>query len=317
VDLHAQFGGVFPEVASRQHIRTVYPIVEAALQQAHLNLRDVDAIAVTRGPGLPGSLVVGVNVAKGLVLGSGLPLIGINHLEAHIYSAWLYTADAEPPTEPRFPLVVLVISGGHTELILMTDHLQYRRLGATLDDAAGEAFDKVAALLGLPYPGGPAIEQAALGGNRGAVRLPRAFLDEPDRLEFSFSGLKTAVRYLLYGQGKPVDRPPDLSSAQLADVAASFQEAVIDCLVAKAGSALRLTGLSTLCVAGGVAANARFGERLRQAAEGAPGFELQLAPRALCTDNAAMGAIAVERLRAGLVESLELDALPGLVRPGR
>ena len=191
MDLHAQFGGVFPEVASRQHIRAIYPIIEGALQQAHLNLQDVDAIAVTRGPGLPGSLVVGMNAAKGLALGSGLPLIGVNHLEAHIYSAWLHAAEATPPPEPHFPLLALIVSGGHTELVLMTDHLQYKRLGATLDDAAGEAFDKVARLIGLAYPGGPAIQRAAEGGNPNAFDFPRAWLE--DSWNFSFSGLKTAV----------------------------------------------------------------------------------------------------------------------------
>src|SRR3989304_3989255 len=191
VDLHAQYGGIFPEVASRQHILTIYPILEQALQQAHLSLDELDAIAITRGPGLPGSLVVGLNLAKGLGLGTGLPLIGINHLEAHIYSAWLYTPEKAPPPEPQFPLVVLIVSGGHTELVLMKDHLRYERLGATLDDAAGEAFDKVARLLGLAYPGGPSIQKAADGGNAAAFDFPRAWLE--GSWDFSFSGLKTPV----------------------------------------------------------------------------------------------------------------------------
>ncbi len=172
VSLHAQFGGIFPEVASREHIRAIYPIIEGALQQAHLNLQDVDAIAVTRGPGLPGSLVVGLNAAKGLALGSNLPLIGVNHLEAHLYSAWLHDAEATPPPEPAFPLLALIVSGGHSELVLMTGHLHYQRLGGTLDDAAGEAFDKVARLIGLAYPGGPAIQRAAEGGNPNAFDFP-------------------------------------------------------------------------------------------------------------------------------------------------
>ena len=178
-ELHAQYGGVFPEVASRQHIRTIYAVLEQALKQAHLTLKDVDAVAVTRGPGLPGSLVVGLNVAKGLSLASGLPLVGVNHLEAHLYSAWLYGVDSVSKPEPKFPLVALIVSGGHTELVLMEDHLKYRRLGATLDDAAGEAFDKVARLLGLSYPGGPAIQRAAEIGN------PRAF-------DFPAPGWRTA-----------------------------------------------------------------------------------------------------------------------------
>jgi N6-L-threonylcarbamoyladenine synthase len=186
-DLHAQFGGVFPEVASRQHVSTIYPVISEALQRAHLTLNGIDAIAVTRGPGLPGSLVVGMNTAKGLVLGHELPFIGINHLEAHIYSAWI-SGDAQTPVkEPGFPLLALIVSGGHTELTLMTDHLQYERLGTTLDDAAGEAFDKVARLLGLPYPGGPAIQTAAENGNPQAFKFPRAWLE--GSWNFSFIGL--------------------------------------------------------------------------------------------------------------------------------
>ena len=221
VELHAQFGGVFPEVASRQHIRTIYTIVEQALQQAHLDFIDVDAIAVTRGPGLPGSLVVGLNMAKGLALGSGLPLVGINHLEGHVYSAWLdwprLSGDgnvAEKPV-PQFPLVALIVSGGHTELILMRDHLRYKRLGATLDDAAGEAFDKVARLLGLSYPGGPSIQQASQDGNPQLFDFPRAWLE--DTWNFSFSGLKTAV--LREVRSLQAHR----TSLPVADLAASFQ----------------------------------------------------------------------------------------------
>jgi len=194
VDLHAQFGGIFPEVASRQHILTIYPIVEQALRQAHLDLTDVDGIAVTRGPGLPGSLVVGVNTAKGMAIGSGLPLVGVNHLEGHLYSAWLYKADngEEIPAAPEFPLLALIVSGGHTELILMREHLQYERLGGTLDDAAGEAFDKVARLLGLPYPGGPAIQKVVeQGSDPSHIQFPRAWLE--GTWDFSFSGVKTAV----------------------------------------------------------------------------------------------------------------------------
>jgi N6-L-threonylcarbamoyladenine synthase len=268
-------------------------------------------VAVATTPGLAGSLLVGLSAAKSLALALDLPLVAIDHLQAHVYACQMAAG------RPVYPSVALVASGGHTSLFRCRSAIDFELLGGTIDDAAGEAFDKVAALLGLPYPGGPAIERAAEGGNPRAWRLPRSFLDEPDRLEFSFSGLKTAVRYQLYGQGKPVDQPPALSKQALADLTASFQEAVVDCLVAKAQSALRLTGLTTLCVAGGVAANARLGERLRQAATGRLGFDLQLAPRALCTDNAAMGAVAVEKLRAGLVETLELDARPGLVRPGR
>ncbi|MGC8856191.1 MAG: tRNA (adenosine(37)-N6)-threonylcarbamoyltransferase complex transferase subunit TsaD, partial [Anaerolineae bacterium] len=191
MEIHARFGGVFPEVASRQHVLAIVPVVEQALAQAHLTLKEIDAVAVTRGPGLAGSLVVGMNLAKGLALGAGLPLIGVNHLEGHIYAAWVYNTGDPPPAEPQFPLLALLVSGGHTELNLMTAHLQYQRLGATLDDAAGEAFDKVARILGLGYPGGPAIQKAAEGGDPTRFKFPRAWLDRS--WDFSFSGLKTAV----------------------------------------------------------------------------------------------------------------------------
>jgi N6-L-threonylcarbamoyladenine synthase len=178
VDIHAQYGGIYPEVASRQHIIKIYPIVEQALEQAHLTLDDLDGIAVTRGPGLAGSLVVGLNTAKGIALANELPILGINHLEAHIYSAWLDSPDRSTDRDPSFPLLALIVSGGHTELILMTNHLVYERLGGTLDDAAGEAFDKVARLLGLSYPGGPAIEIAAESGDEHAFSFPRAWLED-------------------------------------------------------------------------------------------------------------------------------------------
>ena len=224
IELHARYGGVFPEVASRQHIRTIYAVVQEALQQAHLSLQEIDAIAVTRGPGLAGSLVVGMNTAKGLALGSNLPLIGVNHLEGHVYSAWLHP-DGEESPPPEFPLIVLLVSGGHTELNLVEGHLHYQRLGATLDDAAGEAFDKVARLLGLPYPGGPSIQKAAAGGNPNAFHMPRARLE--GTWNFSFSGLKTAVLRTvreIEDQKRPLP---------VADLAASFQEAVVDVLVSK------------------------------------------------------------------------------------
>jgi N6-L-threonylcarbamoyladenine synthase len=310
-ELHVRFGGVVPEIAARAHLERILPVIDEALRRANIDLTDLNAVAVATTPGLAGSLLVGLSAAKSLALALGIPLVAVDHLQAHVYACQMAAGS------PVYPCVALVASGGHTSLFRCRSAIDFELLGGTIDDAAGEAFDKVAALLGLPYPGGPAIERAAQGGNPRAVRLPRSFLDEPDRLEFSFSGLKTAVRYLLYGQGKPVDQPPALSQQELADLTASFQEAVVDCLVAKAQAALRLTGLTTLCVAGGVAANARLGQRLRQAAASRHGFDLQLAPRALCTDNAAMGAVAVERLRAGLFETLELDAKPGLVRPGR
>src|SRR6185503_16880861 len=182
-----------PEVASRQHVLSIIPVVEQTLVQSNLTLKDVNVVAVTRGPGLAGSLVVGMNMAKGLALGTGLPLIGVNHLEGHIYSSWIYNAGAAIPSEPQFPLMALLVSGGHTELNLMTDHLTYKRLGSTQDDAAGEAFDKVGRLLGLPFPGGPSIQKAAETGDSTRFKFTRARLDNP--YDFSFSGLKTAVLY--------------------------------------------------------------------------------------------------------------------------
>jgi N6-L-threonylcarbamoyladenine synthase len=299
VDLHAQFGGIFPEVASRQHILTIYPIVDQALQQAHLSLAEVDAIAVTRGPGLPGSLVVGMNVAKGLALGSGLPLIGINHLEAHIYSTWLFNADETPVSEPQFPLVALIVSGGHTELVLMTGHLKYRRLGGTLDDAAGEAFDKVARLLRLPYPGGPSIQKIAEGGNPRAFDFPRARLE--GSWNFSFSGLKTAVLRevrRLEGVANPLP---------VADLAASFQEAVVEVLVTKTMKAAGEYNAKSVLVVGGVSAN----QSLRKSLLLRSDVPVHIPPLSLCTDNAAMIAGAgYYRFREGQKDPFDMDVLP-------
>ncbi len=300
IDLHAKFGGVFPEVASRQHIRTIYAVVEEAVQRAHLSLSEIDAIAVTRGPGLAGSLVVGMNAAKGLALALGLPLIGVNHLEGHIYSAWVYPAEAtNPPPAPEFPLMALLVSGGHTELNVMTDHLQYRRLGATLDDAAGEAFDKVARLLGLPYPGGPSVQRAAAGGNPHAFTFPRARLE--GTWDFSFSGLKTAVLRVvrqLEEEGKPLP---------VEDLAASFQAAVVDVLLQKTLRAARETHSKAILVAGGVSAN----KALREAFLGQEEFPVHIPAFSLCTDNAAMIASAgYFRYALGARDPLDLDVLP-------
>ncbi len=299
VDLHAQFGGVFPEVASRQHILAIVPVVEQALKEAHLSLADVDAIAVTRGPGLPGSLAVGLNMAKGLALGSGRPLVGVNHLEAHLYSAWLYFADQPPVPEPAFPLLALIVSGGHTELVLMRDHLTYKRLGGTRDDAAGEAFDKAARLLGLGYPGGPAIQRAAEDGDPEAVRFPRPLL--PDTWDFSFSGLKTALLRVVRDLERRQNPLP------VADLAASFQAAVVDTLVQKTLLAAEQFGARSILVAGGVSAN----RPLRQALTARAPVPVHIPPLVLCTDNAAMIAGAgYRRFLRGQHDPLDVDVLP-------
>ncbi len=300
IDLHAPYGGVFPEVASRQHIRTIYAVVEQALQQAHMSLSDLDAIAVTRGPGLAGSLVVGMNTAKGLALAGNLPLIGVNHLEGHIYSAWVYPADAaEPPPEPQFPLLALLVSGGHSELNLMSDHLTYQRLGSTLDDAAGEAFDKVARLLGLSYPGGPSIQKAALNGNPQAFNFPRARLE--GTWNFSFSGLKTAVLRVV--REMEANRRP----LPVEDLAASFQTAVVDVLVSKTLAAARAFKAKEILVAGGVSAN----RALREAFLGQKEFPVHIPALSLCTDNAAMIAAAgYFRFALGQQDPLNLDVMP-------
>lgn len=299
MEVHARYGGVYPEVASRQHILSIVPVVEQTLAQSHLTLADVDAVAVTRGPGLAGSLVVGMNLAKGLALGAGLPLVGVNHLEGHIYSAWVYPAGEAAPPEPQFPLMALLVSGGHTELNLMESHLTYRRLGATLDDAAGEAFDKVARLIGLGYPGGPLIQKAAEEGDPQRFKFPRAWLE--DTFDFSFSGLKTAVLHevrRLEAEGR---------SLPVADLAASFQAAVVDVLAAKTLRAAREFGVKEILVAGGVSAN----RALRQALWAQQEFPVNIPPFSLCTDNAAMIAAAgYFRFAYGHVDTLDMDVLP-------
>jgi N6-L-threonylcarbamoyladenine synthase len=299
IDLHAKYGGVFPEMASRQHILTIYPVVEEALSQAHLNIRELDAIAVTRGPGLAGSLVVGMNMAKALVLGSHLPLIGVNHLEGHVYSAWIQADQLQQSGLPEFPLVALIVSGGHTSLILMRGHHQYEPLGSTLDDAAGEAFDKVARLLGLPYPGGPSIQKAAESGNQQAFSFPRSRLE--GTWNFSFSGLKTAVLRQVRSfetEGKPVP---------VNDLAASFQQAVVDILAEKTFSAAEKFGAHHILVVGGVSAN----RALRNAFTQQKQFQAHIPPLKFCTDNAAMIAAAgYFRFANGFRDNLDIDVQP-------
>jgi N6-L-threonylcarbamoyladenine synthase len=299
MEMHARYGGVYPEVASRQHVLSIIPVVEQALAQSNLTLKDVDALAVTRGPGLAGSLVVGMNMAKGLALGTGLPLVGVNHLEGHIYSSWIYNAGESIPAEPQFPLMALLVSGGHTELNLMTDHLTYERLGSTRDDAAGEAFDKVGRLLGLPFPGGPSIQKAAEGGNPNRFKFPRAKLD--GKYDFSFSGVKTAVLYEVNDLKKknhtlPVD-----------DLAASFQKTVVETLFDKTMQAAREYKAKEILVAGGVSAN----RALRNIFQSQTEFKVNIPAFSLCTDNAAMVAAAgYYRYVLGHVSGLDMDVQP-------
>lgn len=299
IDLHVKYGGVFPEVASRQHILAINNVVEEALQKAHLTLENIDALAVTRGPGLAGSLLVGLNMAKGIALAQGLPLIGLNHLEGHIYSAWLIPENVEEEIpEPQFPLLALLVSGGHSELNLMTDHLTYQRLGGTLDDAAGEAFDKVARLLKLPYPGGPSIQRAAAIGNPNAYHFPRARLE--GTWNFSFSGLKTAVLRVVR-QIEEEQRP-----LPVADLAASFQASVVDVLFSKTIQAAKAFKAKQILVAGGVSAN----QALRDAFKGQNEFPVNIPPLSFCTDNAAMVASAgYFRFLKGQRNDLEMDIL--------
>ena len=276
MDLHAQYGGVFPELASREHVKAISLVVENALQQAHLNIQDIDAIAVTQGPGLAGSLVVGVNLAKALSIAAAKPIIGVNHLEGHIYSAWLYPANTSPKQAPRFPIMALLVSGGHSELVLVNDHLDYSRLGGTLDDAAGEAFDKIARLLNLPYPGGPSIQKASQGGSASAFAFPRAMLE--GTWNFSFSGVKTAVLRTVKGlqaEGRPLP---------ITDLAASFQAAVVDVLVDKTLMAAEEYKVSEIIVAGGVSANKRLREKMLAESK----WPVHIPPLSLCTDNAVM-----------------------------
>ncbi|MCK6566272.1 MAG: tRNA (adenosine(37)-N6)-threonylcarbamoyltransferase complex transferase subunit TsaD [Chloroflexi bacterium] len=299
MEIHARYGGVFPEVASRQHVLSIVPVIQEALAKAHLTLNDIDAVAVTQGPGLAGSLIVGVNTAKGISLALDKPLVGVNHLEGHIYSAWVFNAGDETPPAPQFPLMALLVSGGHTELNLMTDHLTYQRLGATLDDAAGEAFDKVARLLELPYPGGPSIQKAAEEGDPARFNFPRAWLH--GTWNFSFSGVKTSVLHEVNDLKKRGGGLP------IGDLAASFQQAVVDVLFKKTMDAAREFGAKEILVAGGVSAN----RALRQAFKGQSEFPVHIPPLSLCTDNAAMiGAAGYFRYALGHVSGLEIDVFP-------
>ena len=304
-ELHAAWGGVVPEIASRAHVSRILPCVKSALVQADVATADLAAVAVTSEPGLVGSLLVGLTAAKTLAMSLRIPLVTVNHIDAHIYACGIGR------TESIFPCVGFVVSGGHTNLYSCDSATEFRMIGGTTDDAAGEAFDKVARILGLPYPGGPSVSAAAESGDRKSIPMPRPMLKKPG-LDFSFSGLKTAVLYAARGlpgesqlKTTPRERVPDL--------AASFQEAVVDVLVRKAERALKQTRLTRLCVGGGVAANRRLRTRLQQMCD-LKGAELLIAAPEYCTDNAAMAAIAWEYLKQGKTSNLDVDVLPGLIR---
>ncbi len=299
IAIHQRYGGVVPEIASRKHLELINVVVQEALDQANLTLDDITHIAVTYGPGLVGALLVGVATAKALAFASGKPLIGVHHIEGHICANFLVNQ------ELTFPLVCLVVSGGHTNLIKITDHGQYLLLGQTKDDAAGEAYDKIARAIGLPYPGGPQIEKLAKEGNAAAIDLPRAWMGD-DSFDFSFSGLKSAVLNYL-NQAKMKGEP-----IVAADVAASFQQAVLDVLVQKAVHAAEVNGVDTILLAGGVAANGTLREQLQQAAA-EKGIHVYYPPVSYCTDNAAMiGAAAHYKALRGDYADLTLNAVPNL-----
>jgi N6-L-threonylcarbamoyladenine synthase len=293
VDIHSRYGGIVPEVASRQHLITILPVLESAIARAKISWRDMDAVAVTVGPGLAGSLLVGTNVAKAISLAHGMPLVAVNHLEAHIYANWL-TND-----KPQFPCLCLIVSGGHSDLVLMTGHGQFEKLGRTRDDAAGEAFDKAARILGLGYPGGPAIEKAA-AGHEPSFPLPRAWLKGTD--DFSFSGLKTAVLHL--------SRDNDFSDpARAAEAAASFQQAVVDVLTVKTIRAAERLDVKQILLCGGVASN----KALRDGFTGDSPVPVLVPPPGLCTDNAAMvAACGYYSFQMGKIDGWDVDVVPAL-----
>ncbi len=299
IDIHALFGGVVPEIASRKHLEAINPLIEKALADTNLSYEDIDLISVTKGPGLMGSLLVGISAAKGLSLATDTPLIGANHMQGHICANYLSNKDLEPP------FISLVVSGGHTYLCKVNSYTYYEVIGKTLDDAAGESFDKVARKIGLGYPGGPKIDKLAKEGNKDAIDFPRVML-EKGSYDFSFSGLKTAVlnyAHKLEQRGEEVNK---------ADLAASFQEAVVDVLVDKSMMLLKETGLKTLAVSGGVAANSRLKERLKEECD-KEGIQFYHPSVILCTDNAAMIAMAgYLNYKNGVVDDNFMKVYPNL-----
>jgi N6-L-threonylcarbamoyladenine synthase len=296
ISIHAEYGGVVPEIASRKHLETITPVISEALQRASFGFNDLDGIAVTQGPGLAGALLVGVSVAKALAYTLGIPVVGVNHIESHLLAIFL-----ETPVE--FPYLALVVSGGHTHLYRVDGIGRYQTLGQTIDDAAGEAFDKVAKLLGLPYPGGQAIDRLACSGNAHSIKFPRP-LQHDGTFNFSFSGLKTAVFNFLQ------KNPDNLQGAGMNDLCASFQGAVCDVLAFKTGAALKASGLNRLVVSGGVACNSAL-RRVMQRLASETGFELYFPSPNLCSDNAAMIAVPGDfYLKHGITSGFEFDALP-------
>ena len=302
VSVHQKYGGVVPELASRKHIESIVPIVTDALETAKVTLKEIDGIAVTQGPGLVGSLLVGLSFAKSLSFAAGLPFVGVNHIEAHLSAIFL---EEEPP---RFPFIGLVVSGGHTSLFRVDRFGKYKRLGQTRDDAAGEAFDKVAKLLCLGYPGGPIIDELSKKGNPKAIRFPRASLGKGS-FDFSFSGLKTAVVNYVKSHPEPVrDYPEGL----MRDIVSSFQEAVVEVLVKKIVRSAQDQGLKRIVLSGGVAANRRLRERMREEAS-VEKMKVYIPSPAFCTDNAAMvGVVGYEYLKRGIRSSLSLNAFSNL-----
>jgi N6-L-threonylcarbamoyladenine synthase len=302
IELHQKYGGVVPEIASRAHIEKIYPIIEQAIEQSGLDSSGVDAIAVANQPGLTVALIVGITAAKTLALVWQKPLIAINHIHAHLQSAMMGTKDLQLPT------VALVVSGGHTSLYECKNVLELQLLGSTIDDAAGEAFDKVASILNLPYPGGPSIEKAARGGNPAAIDFPRTMLAK-DSLDFSFSGIKTAVLYYCHGQDMKGENHTDkMSRKEIASIAASFQAAVVDVLVKKTEMAADKVGAKTILLGGGVAANTILRNELEKMAQQTD-RKLLVAPKRYCTDNAVMVAsLAYYKYKAGLFADMTLEA---------
>ncbi|NNJ27050.1 tRNA (adenosine(37)-N6)-threonylcarbamoyltransferase complex transferase subunit TsaD [Alienimonas chondri] len=305
--LHERFGGVVPEIASRAHVERILPVLKEAMDEAGVTGADLSAIAVVTHPGLVGSLLVGVTAAKTLAAVWGLPLVAVDHLRAHLYACRLAFG------EDIFPACGLVVSGGHTNWYDCPDPVRSKLIGSTIDDAAGEAFDKVARLLGLPYPGGPSVQQAAMKGDPEAVPLPRPMMNRPD-LAVSFSGLKTAVRYAALGNPNSPEAPvPPLDEGRIADLAASFQAAAVDVIVGKCEVALKQTGRPTLLVGGGVAANRALREGLTELCNRRQ-VRLCIAPMEYCVDNAAMAGLAWEIVERGEFAPLDCDVTPGLVR---